>query len=190
MDIPDELVLSVPQVNGTNSFTLASRLGQMLREAESMYGRRDESFTILGIEFFDGPPHIWFPLNPKNLVVRLSSAHLFPPIRAYFQLANEVIHLLDPCVGAANNLEEGIATDFTIRYLERHFGERDWATWFTGTPYLECRRAVMEISASRPSFVRGIRATKPLSKATEQDILGICPSCAFDTARFLAARFK
>lgn len=34
----------------SSSWTLTTRLGQMLQEAEKRYGRRDREFTLLGIE--------------------------------------------------------------------------------------------------------------------------------------------
>src|SRR5689334_1795982 len=38
------------------TWTLVSRLGEMLKEIEGLLGKRDQSFTILGIEFqAEGP---------------------------------------------------------------------------------------------------------------------------------------
>src|SRR5437763_957372 len=121
MNVADELLLSVKYPNGVNSYTLTTRLGQMLREAEARYGPRDQSFTILGVEFFVNGPLIWFPDDPKHVVVQLAAPSLAEPQRAYYQLAQEIVHLLDPCVGMANNLEEGIATDFAAFVLNKHF---------------------------------------------------------------------
>jgi hypothetical protein len=47
---------------GGFGWTLTSRLGDTLKLAESVYGKRDESWTILGVEFSSsGPPQLWYP---------------------------------------------------------------------------------------------------------------------------------
>lgn len=56
LQVPAALDLSClvaqPREDGTGcTWTLSSRLGQMLREAEEQFGERDKSYTILGIEF-------------------------------------------------------------------------------------------------------------------------------------------
>lgn len=43
------------------TWTLPSRLGDMLADAEMMFGERDHSWTILGIEFALTGPMIWYP---------------------------------------------------------------------------------------------------------------------------------
>jgi hypothetical protein len=70
--IEDSLVIARPQPAGGFNFTLASWLGKMLRQAEKLYGERDKSYTILGVEFRDSVPQIWFHgADRKNVVVQL-----------------------------------------------------------------------------------------------------------------------
>ena len=45
----------LPAGNGY-TWTLASRLGEMLKLAEERYGPRDAGYTILGVEFADDGP--------------------------------------------------------------------------------------------------------------------------------------
>lgn len=59
--------------NDGYTWTLASRLGHMLQRAEELYGLRDTSYTILGIEFTDGNPQSWWPGNRRNIVIQLST---------------------------------------------------------------------------------------------------------------------
>src|SRR4051812_22083801 len=114
-------------VSNNNNWTLATRFGQMLAEAEVLYGRRDEAWTFAGIEFWQGPPNIWFPLyiagTIQHIVIRLSPFTITQPIRAYWQLAHEVVHLITPEVGLpATYLEEGMTTYFQTYFMKKHFG--------------------------------------------------------------------
>jgi len=78
------------------TFTLATRLGHMLRIAEERYGQRDGSYTILGVEFTEGVPQLWYPDNVDDIAIQLNVTCLHEPHRAYYQLAHECIHLLSP----------------------------------------------------------------------------------------------
>lgn len=193
MEIADELVLSTAYPNGTNSWTLATRLSQVLTEVEAQYGERDRTFTFVGVEFFKGVPHIWFPGGGKHVIVRLWDDCLKYPIKAYWQLAHEAVHLLNPVL-VGNNLEEGVATYFAVEYVKRHFGGQDFTAYTAGTPYDDALKAVKVVAALCPDFVRSLRdqgggTWKALSAVTEQDILRVCPACPVATARFLAAPF-
>ena len=116
--VHDDLVVSRPLSNGPVSYTLGSRLGAMLSEIEQLYGPRDSSWTILGYEFFDAVPHIWFPGNCGHVLIRLGTSALEYPVRAYYQLAHECVHLLDPST-QANVLEEGLAAKYAIGYARK-----------------------------------------------------------------------
>ena len=41
----------------------------MLNLAEAAYGPRDDSYTILGIEFENNAPRIWYPGNCKHIAI-------------------------------------------------------------------------------------------------------------------------
>ena len=192
MEVADDLVLSTPAPSGVPNHTLATMLGLMLYEAESLYGERDRSFTILGVEFFKGVPHIWFPGNRKDVVVRVGVECAQNPLRAYWQLANEIIHLLNP-PASTNILEEGVASNFVVHVMKKHWNGWDCTPWFSGQPYDVCRVAVDDVLAVCPDFIRRLRDGggnwKALSAVTEQDIVAVCPSCPVKTAKFLAAQF-
>ena len=95
--IDDDLVVNK---GPNNTWTLATQLGRMLAKAEDQYGRRDESFTILGVEFRDDGPQIWFPVLRKastpeqnrpheHVVVQLATSTVTNRNLAIFQLAQE-----------------------------------------------------------------------------------------------------
>lgn len=55
------------------SWTIISRAGHILRVAESKYGKRDMSYTLLGVEFTsEERPQIWFPGNCGNIVIPIT----------------------------------------------------------------------------------------------------------------------
>lgn len=100
------------------SWTLTTRLGEMLQIAEDLFGKRDYSYTPIGIEFYGDFPMVWYPGNCQHIAIRLSVNAAFDLRRALYQLAHETVHLLSPTGGRdANNLEEGVATWFSNYYL-------------------------------------------------------------------------
>jgi hypothetical protein len=119
-------LISEPIPNG-GTYTLTTRLGHFLREAEELAGPRDPSWTILGVEFFgherDGAvPHTWYPGNCGHIAIRLTRDVAKNPARAIYQLAHEVVHLISPSgrPNQAPNLEEGFASLFAHEMAERH----------------------------------------------------------------------
>jgi hypothetical protein len=108
------------------TWTFTSKLGQILQDAEQHYGKRDHSWTLLGIEFSsDHQPKVWYPYskdNEKFIIIQLTQKAYCQEKIAIYQIAHEVIHLLSP-LGAgqkSNVLEEGLATYFAIKQLEKH----------------------------------------------------------------------
>jgi hypothetical protein len=101
--------------------TLATWTSDILQEIERIYGPRDMEFTLLGVEFHDGGPCIWYPTaGLKHIVIRLSCSAADDLSRAIYQLAHECVHLLAPSGGArASVLEEGLATWFSADYVKR-----------------------------------------------------------------------
>jgi hypothetical protein len=109
------------KTNDGYTWTLASRLGEILHIAEQRFGTRDKEYTILGIEFvLLERPKIWYPGNRKHIVIQLTTKSLYNESQALYQLAHEAIHLLSPTGGRnANILEEGLAAHFSDYYLEK-----------------------------------------------------------------------
>jgi hypothetical protein len=121
--IPSPLFTSTPTPNG-GTWTLTTYFGQMLSEAEELYGHRDLNWTPIGVEFFDCTvPHIWFPGNRNHVAIRLTLSALYDLSEALWQLAHETVHILGPVErGKVNNLEEGVATHFALNIT--HYTDR------------------------------------------------------------------
>jgi hypothetical protein len=198
MDIHDNLVIAHPlSTNDGYTWTLASQLGKMLHLAESLYGPRDSSYTLLGIEFIDGSPKCWYPGNRKHIVIQLGLPCLKEPDRACFQLAHEAIHLLSPTGSSnANVLEEGLASHFQLFYMQEHYPS-DWprsaVDWnrFDVQSYTEAQisvEALLDLDRDSIKTLRKKEAT--LSLISEQMILASYPALHKEIARSLCQRFR
>jgi hypothetical protein len=179
------------------TWTLASRLGQILHFTESRYGPRDRNWTILGVEFTtNDSPQVWYPtfdgIN-DGVIVQLTRSAATDETRALFQLSHEVVHLLSPAGpnGRATVLEEGLATYNSLEFL-RAIGDPVEPSYIDSPRYLRAYRIVRRI-ADRPDFAQGIRTLRQrhggLSTVSSGDILRVWPGLPFGDALVLAEAF-
>jgi hypothetical protein len=188
--VHDDLIITRPCPPGsgcTFTWTLASRFGEMLREVEELYGIRDRSFTILGVEFVEGVPQIWFPGNCNHIAIQLSTHAMNDVNRALFQLAHECVHLLDPAVfGQASVLEEGLATNFSLMYARRTNPSCETGS----TKYDAANRRVEQLLVQHPDAIRHLReGGERLSRFTVEKLIGQCPGLTESAAQVLACQF-
>jgi hypothetical protein len=115
--------------------SLTRQLGLFLEKAETQFGPRNMSFTLLGIEFYDGPNRVTYPNTDRNqIVIQLSkeSESRGNHDQALFQLAHETVHVLAPVdVGTSTVLEEGLATYFSLTapdFADPTYAQRSEAT--------------------------------------------------------------
>jgi hypothetical protein len=183
-----ETIISRPTSDG-HTWTLSSRLGQMLHEIEERFGPRDRDFTILGCEFTTkDSPGIWYPGNRKHVIIQLNMNALNEPLRAYYQLAHEAIHLLSPSgKKGTNNLDEGLATYYSQEFMIREFQ----SSWSAGLPcYEEASGAVKRLLQLNPYAIREIRIEQPsIQKITSTQIKKACPEISIEDAEFLSKPF-
>jgi hypothetical protein len=176
-------------IEGGFSWTLTTRLGEMLRMAEDEFGERDKSYTILGIEFQESGPQIWYPGNCGNIAIQLSTSAIGNGPRACYQLAHECVHLLSPQGGrSANTLEEGLATVFSGRYVRNSFGVQFKPDLQC---YAEAAELAQELLSHNPDAIKILRADEPvISKITRGQIMSSFPSLGEDLATRLCAPFE
>ena len=101
------------------TWTVVSRLSEILHNAEQRYGKRDASWTLLGVEFSNlNQPEIWYPFisdGRKHIIIQLTQKASTDEKEALFQLSHEVIHLLSPAGTEGSSVfEEGLAAYFSI----------------------------------------------------------------------------
>ncbi len=111
------------ETNSGFTWTLTSRLGEILHNAEKRYGERDKSWTILGVEFSNlSQPEIWYPSpddGRKHVIIQLTKKASQDKKSALYQLSHEVVHLLSPAGRDGSTVfEEGLAMYFAITNLQ------------------------------------------------------------------------
>ena len=157
--LPNHFIASRLKTNDGYTWTLPTRLGQMLSEVEAAYGPRDRSWTILGIEFIVGNPQIWFPGDRAHVAIQLSTTAEESEVRACYQLAHETVHLLAPAgPRIAPVIEEGLATVYAEDFVRREFKVID----MTNVPsYARAAALVRELLAATPDAIPRLRAIEP-----------------------------
>ena len=175
VDIAETLIVT-QKIDDVYTWTLPSRLGDMLHLAEEQFGPRDCSYTILGIHFIEGYPMLWYPKyredkQNKNIVVTLDKCVITNPVGAYHQLAHETVHLLSPTGDSkSTNFEEGVACYFADYYIKSKLcTTRSWN--LIPTNY-ECALALVKpLLDSDRDCVKRLRCIEPsFSKMKEEMI--------------------
>jgi hypothetical protein len=162
-------------IEGGHSWTIISKLGDIINAAETRYGKRDYSYTILGVELTCDPvPKIWYPGNCRNIIIQITNNCLNDIDRAVFQTAHEVIHCLGPNKKSRTNvLEEGLATLFAIQY----FNENSHGNLYAEEPEYKnaCYLANSFLSID-PDIIKKLREVEPtISLITKEMIVDINP---------------
>ena len=188
--ITENLIIAAPLSDGSGyTWTLASRLGEMLHMAEELFGPRDNSYTILGIEFASDGPQIWYPGNRRHIIMQLSLSAANNMSQACYQMAQETVHLLAPSGGRnANNLEEGVSCYFAAYYMKRKLNQPSWS------PTLPSYRRALELIAPRLDediyCVRRLRDKNPaFQDMSKEEISEEFPDLSADDVDFLISKF-
>ena len=193
MQITINTILSItepnPEGNGYK-WTLPSLLSNMLHTAEELFGPRDMSYTVLGIEFENNGPQVWYPGNRKHIVIQLNPTGN-SIYNLCYQLAQETVHLLSPTGrDDANNLEEGLSIYFAHDYMEqvmKHpipYPKED-------SDYKKPFEEVKPLLDDDPECVKKLRAEEPaFSKFTQEQMCKVFPNLNSETIDFLLSKFK
>lgn len=175
---------------GGYTWTLPSRLGEMLQLAESLFGERDRSWTILGVEIGPDTAQLWYPKTGRRVIIRLHASAATDMDRACFQLAHETVHLLAPNGGgAANNLEEGVACYFAADYMRTVF---DQPTWREELPsYARARSLISARLDEDIHCIRRLRAHQPaFDQMTRESVKAEFPGLSSEDLEFLLSKFE
>ena len=187
--------LLVAQCNSSGNgytWTLASRLGDMLHMAEELFGPRDPSYTILGIEFVSEDPKIWYPSGGQHIIIQLNCSAAKDRSEAYYQMAHETVHLLAPTGGShATNFEEGIACYFADYYMTAKKIDRPkWAEYRLRS-YICALEAVTSLLKKDIYCVRKLREHHPsFQDITKEEISKEFPKLASEDVDFLMSPFE
>lgn len=171
------------------TWTLASRLGDMLYLAEDLLGPRDLTYTILGIEIGPDNPRLWYPGNRHSVIVQLAPSAATDAAMACYQLAHETVHLLAPNGGgSATNLEEAVACYFAAYFMKSRFAQ---PAWHPDIPSYS--RALSVISQRMDADVRCIKRLRSrhlsFSDIKKEQLLSEFPDLGSGDLDFLLAKF-
>lgn len=150
------------QISNGYSWTLTTKLGHILKQAESLFGQRDMSYTILGVEFYHLPrPQVWYPGACKHISIQLTVNCLTDINDGVFQLAHEIVHCLSPTGGQnhANVLEEGIATYFSVDYTANN-GHGNYSN-INDPKYQNAYNLYGQLIAIDPNIIKKVRQIQP-----------------------------
>ena len=191
ININSDLLVTQRLPNGNRyTWTLASRLSDMLNMAEELFGQRDHSYTILGIEFVADGPRIWYPGNRQHVIIQLTLSAAKNMSQACYQMAHETVHLLAPTGGQnANNFEEGVACYFADLYM------KDVVKNPYPPPSLPSYKRALELVAplldADISCVYRLRNQQPsFSKISREQISTTFPNLTSDDVDFLTRKFN
>jgi hypothetical protein len=176
--------------------SLTRQLGLFLEKAEGLFGPRNKSFTLLGIEFYDGQNRVSYPNADRNqIVIQLSKESRGNHDQALFQLAHETVHVLAPVdVGTSTVLEEGLATYFSLTapdFVDPTYAQRSEAT-LTGKfqAYRDALDDVRSLLSVDPTVIARIRKANELFKSlTARRLCNVAPHCSAEVADRLTHTF-
>ena len=168
MNIDLLLAKNIGNDGNTRSWTLTSRIGEMLELAKERFGEIHSDYFFLGIEFKEDGPRIQYQ-NPNYITIQLTPTSLDNEFKAYYELSHEVYHLLSPSGKYdANNLEEGLAVYFSKLYLDRF--SQDIFDWEKATKadmrYYNAYILVDELMKIDSDIIRTIREKNPTIKTS------------------------
>jgi hypothetical protein len=180
------------------SWTLTSRLGQILELYERRVGRRSDTYRLLGVEFTAAKrPTTWYPdfgQGPRAIIIQLTQQAASDTELALFQLSHEAFHTIEPIKpgSASSYLEEGLANYFAIDYLKSQ-GISGGRTFLTEQSYRSAYAGVVRLAELHGDFDGRLkslrRQTKSFSRITAEDIRAAFPNAPEELARQLARRF-
>ena len=113
---------------------------ELLGQAETLLGPRDQSKKVYQPQFTDRGPQIRNTPNLDGAFVELSRAAETDWAETVFEMAHETVHLLNPVAGNTDNLEEGVAVAFSL-HVQPAYGinVRPGTTAYDHAHHLVCR---------------------------------------------------
>ena len=170
--------------------TLMQELLRILKEAELLFGPRDDSYQLSVpriTECASSRTYIFPPLRMTR--VYLSRDSRTKPWLASLELAHEAIHLLSPVgFGGLTILEEGLAEWFAQRYADRVHG----LSFERGSdPKADAvMRAVSTLLAKNQSVIKNLRTRQPVISKIDEKLLVEVAGIELSQAKFLCTDFR
>ena len=166
---------------------LKQELLTILAEAEFLFGPRDGSIELLEPRISEKAGGQGY--GDRQIRIYLTKRSRNEPWVATYDLSHEAIHLLSPVRwGEATMLEEGLATYFCFRYMNRVHGMQFKSTG--SRKYDAAQRAVSTLLAKNEFLIKELRVQQPVISKINVKLLvevgGVEPSLA----EFLCTDFE
>ena len=203
MNVFGNLFVTEFRENGSyRPITLPEYASQLLSDIERLFGPRDHSFTLVGIDIdvtLGAFPRLWYPdsgiasddpdRRSRHVIIRLTSNALTDPARARWQLAHECFHLIDPWNEQVDGrpsswLEEGLAAWYQNSRVPD-------AEWHEGL-YAFAEDLVTPLMNELPNAIKLIRRERGLriSAITPEVLREYCPGFSEETLTKLCQPFQ
>ena len=171
--------------------TLMQELLRIFKEAEHLYGPRNQSYELAVPRITDCATSRTYFFQPLRMTrIYLSRNSRSKPWVASLELAHEAIHVLSP-VGLGSGptiLEEGLAEYFAQRYVSRVHGmvfERG------SNPRADAvMQAVSTLLAKNETVIKALRIRQPVISKIDEKLLVEVARIEPGQAKFLCADFK
>ena len=175
----------------------------LLKWAQELFGERDGSWTILPPDFDECTPHIFYriPFAQKLVHIKLVCRARDEWPEALYQMAHEVIHLLNPkkkdletdCRDTANVLEEGVACAFSYYVLRMCDIDVERYKRVSLPSYKHAHKLVARLQSGDIAAAKRIRREMPaipFSSVTTDDLLRIFINLDSEHAEELVSTFS
>lgn len=169
--------------------SITSVLGNILKHIEFYYGKRNPTYTILGIELFEEGPDIHISeYDPSYISIRITPNCRFDMTETVLQVSHEAVHCLHPTtIENVTYLEEGLATLFSLEYTNSYIGEK----YIDNQHYIQASNLVSELLKYKPTIIKELRTQQSsISMFTPKMLIANCPDIPLDLAEKLTARFS
>jgi hypothetical protein len=173
------------------SWSIISKMADMLVKAEFKYGEKDKTYTVFGIELTDEEkPSIWYPsTGVKHIIIQITQNCLNDMNQAVFQVSHEIIHCLSSQKeNKANVLEEGLATHFSIEYCR---DSKHTVYPIKDKRYKKAQELVEQLLSIDTDIIKKVREIEPIiSKISKDLLLKINPKITSKLAEILTMSFE
>lgn len=168
---------------------LKEELLKIVEEAEFLFGPRDSSYELLEpriTEKYYAQPAIY---PSRKARIYLTSYSKTARYMAAAELSHEAVHVLSPISygEAVTVLEEGLATYFSNRYVNRVYGVQFETTG--DRHYDAALRAVSNLMANNEFVIKELRLHQPVISRIDVRLLVEVAGVDLDLARFLCRDF-
>lgn len=166
---------------------LKQELLEILEEAEFLFGPRDPSIELLEPRISEKSYGQGY--GGRKIRIYLTSRSKNEPWVASYELSHEAIHMLSPVSwGQATVLEEGLATYFSFKYVNRVHGIQ--LTTTGRRKYDAAQRGVSSLLSENQFLIKELRVHQPVISKIDEKLMIEVGNVEPSLAKFLCSDFE